>query len=88
MSKASYALKATAVILITLFFAFVASYIYKIHGAVSPMLLYRWAFLLLAYTFLLLNVFINYKVLYQYVFKHRYMIALVIFCCFIDLYQF
>ena len=83
ISKASSVLKIISVILFTVFFAFAASYIYKIHGAVSPLLLYRWAFLLLAYTFLLLNVFINYKVLYQYVFRHRYMISLVLFCCFV-----
>ncbi len=83
ISKASNVLKIISAVLFTVAVAIMASYIYKLHGTVSLFLIYRYAFLFLAYVFLMLNVFINYRVLYGFIFKHRYIIALVVLFFFV-----
>ncbi len=73
------AIKNILTFFVGMFFALVSYKVYlSCQGNLSPMFFYREALVIAFCAFLLINVFINYKVLYEFIFKHRYAISFIL----------
>ena len=79
LSKLPVFAKIIATVIVSLFFSFITYIVWSVCGRLNSMFFYRETLVILACAFLLLNIHIDYKWLYGFIFKHRYVLGFVLF---------
>ena len=81
LSKLPFVLKTVFTVLLGIAFSILTYKVYLSCNGYNLMFVYRETLVSCFFAFLFLNVYIDYKVLYNFMFKHRYAIALILFVC-------
>lgn len=79
ISKLPKTFKILFTIIIAFIFTLLSRAVYQSCGELNFMLLYREILVLIFTAFALANIYINYKVFYSFIFKHRYAISAILF---------
>lgn len=79
LSKFSIAIKVSISIVVGVALCLLTNKVYLSCGGLNSLFFYREALVLFACSFVVINIYIDYKVLYKFLFKYRYAIAFLVF---------